>query len=114
VLPPQNRLRRSADFRHALSRGRRCARPTLVVHAAPGGRGVRVGFVVSRAVGKAVVRNRVRRRLREAVREQLADAAARGSWDVVVRATPDAARASFDQLRRELADCLSRLKPVAP
>jgi ribonuclease P protein component len=113
VLPPENRLRRSADFRHALRRGRRGNCATVVVHAAPGDGGVRVGFAVNRAVGNAVVRNRVRRRLREAVRPQLGSLTDSGSWDIVIRANPAAAEATFDTLSGDLAECLSRLLPVA-
>jgi ribonuclease P protein component len=112
VLPPENRLRRSADFRHALRRGRRASARTLLVHAAPGDTGVRVGFAVNRTVGNAVVRNRVRRRLREAVRTQLGSLADNGSWDIVIRANPAAAEATFDELRGDLAGCLSPLLSV--
>ena len=67
-------------------------RPTLVLHvgAAPGHGGVRVGFVVSKAVGDAVTRNRVKRRLRHLVAEHLVPSAA--GLDVVVRALPRAAQ----------------------
>lgn len=69
-----------------------------------------VGFVVSKAVGGAVVRNRVRRRLRGAVLEH------RGSipvdTDVVVRALPPAATATYavlsDDVRSALAGALRR------
>jgi ribonuclease P protein component len=109
-LSPENRLRRSADFRRALKSRRRCAARTVVVHAAPAGDAsgdARVGFVVSKAVGRAVVRNRVRRRLRHAIRPELARLP--GPVDIVVRATPDAAGASFDDLRADLLECLGRL-----
>ena len=83
-----------------------------------------VGFVVSRAVGNAVVRNRVRRRLRHLVRELLTDLPAGAVRDrlpelsvlpggavLVVRALPDAAGASYDELRGDLARCLERVLP---
>ncbi len=66
-----------------------------------------VGFVVSRAVGNAVVRNRVRRRLRHLVRDRLGDVP--GGAVLVVRALPDAAGASYDELRGDLARCLERV-----
>ena len=68
-----------------------------------------VGFVVSRAVGNAVVRNRVRRRLRHLVRDRLGDVP--GGAVLVVRALPDAAGASSDELRADLARCLERVLP---
>ena len=69
-----------------------------------------VGFVVSRAVGNAVVRNRVRRRLRHLVRDRLRELSdLPGSAVLVVRALPDAAAASSDELRGDLARCLERV-----
>jgi ribonuclease P protein component len=69
----------------------------------------RVGFVVSRAVGNAVVRNRVRRRLRHLVRDRLGELPPGAV--VVVRALPDAAGASSDELRGDVARCLERVLP---
>jgi ribonuclease P protein component len=122
VLPPEHRLRRTADFRRVLRHGRRVGSRTVVVHALATPAGVRVGFAVNRTVGGAVVRNRVRRRLREAMRPQLAAMAGndvRGGWDLVVRATPQAADASFAELSADLATSLARRtigaqRPVAP
>jgi len=113
VLPPDHRLRRSRDFRRVLRQGRRIASRTVVVHAAAADQGVRVGFAVNRAVGGSVVRNRVKRRLRAAVRPELVSVAQRGSWDIVVRATPQAAMASFGELSTDIADALSGLRPVS-
>jgi ribonuclease P protein component len=78
---------------------------------------VRIGFVVSRAVGGAVVRNRVKRRLRHAARAHLAlldaNLGQHGGYDIVVRALPAAADASFAELASDLAGCLDTLRPVA-
>ncbi|UCH25158.1 MAG: ribonuclease P protein component [Trueperaceae bacterium] len=77
---------------------------------------VRVGIVVSKRVGKAVVRNLVRRRLREALRSLLLDEEVsvrhRGaaSFDLVVIARPEAAGASFWQLKDALRRALERGK----
>ena len=72
---------------------------------------VRIGFVVSKAVGPAVVRNRVKRRLRHLAREQLSDLEMRlpGSAVLVVRALPAAAGASAAELRGDLARSLERV-----
>jgi ribonuclease P protein component len=105
-------MRRAADFRHALKRGRRATAQTMVVHAAPGPGGVRVGLAVNRAVGGAVVRNRVKRRLRHAVRSHLPALEQTGPWDVVVRALPTAASADFDELSGDLARCLAAFESV--
>ena len=61
--------------------------------------------MVSRAVGNAVIRNRVRRRLRELVRREVLP----GGSLVVIRALPAAAGASYEELRRDLARCLTRV-----
>jgi ribonuclease P protein component len=116
VLPPENRLRRSADFRRALREGRGKSSRTLAVRAAVAERGeptVRVGFVVSKAVGGAVVRNRVRRRLREAVRPRLAALDSSDGLDIVVRALPAAADADAAELAGDLASCLDAVWPVS-
>jgi ribonuclease P protein component len=66
---------------------------------------VRVGFVVSRAVGNAVTRNRVRRRLRHLLRERLTSLPP--GTDVVVRASPGSAQRSYRQLGTDLDAALA-------
>jgi ribonuclease P protein component len=103
------RLSGSARFSLAIRSGRRAGSSTLVVHLAltDSGDPPRTGFVVSRAVGNAVTRNRVKRRLRALVRERDLPSGAL----LVVRALPPAARASFPELRSDLARCLTRVTP---
>jgi ribonuclease P protein component len=81
----------SEDFRRTIRQGVRVGRPTLVLHADsfPGDQ-VRVGFVVSKAVGGAVVRNRVKRRLRHLALDRLNDTPA--GTRMVVRALPRSAQ----------------------
>lgn len=112
MLPARHRLRRSADF-SAVVRGpgrHRIGGPLLVVHvvASPArvGSENRVGFVVPTSVGTAVVRNRVRRRLREACRAVLVPAPP--GVDIVVRALPPSASASYRQLCDSLTNQLGR------
>ena len=69
-------------------------------------RAARFGFIVSRQVGSAVVRNTVRRRLKAVCAEAL-DSLRPGN-DIVIRALPSAATASFGDLRDEVSRCLSR------
>jgi len=117
VLPAAARLTSGESFRRCIRAGHRAGSRTLVLHLAEGGdpisgntsgpRSPQVGFVVSRAVGNAVVRNRVRRRLRHLVRDRLGDVP--GGAVLVVRALPDAAAASSDELRGDLARCLERV-----
>ncbi|WP_299053069.1 ribonuclease P protein component [uncultured Nocardioides sp.] len=112
MLPAANRLTSSAGFDAAVRGGRRCGSRTVVLHVAPGdGSGpVRVGMVVSRAVGGAVVRNRVRRRLRHLVGERLSGLSP--STRLVVRALPASAAASYDDLGRDVDRCLRRAGEV--
>jgi ribonuclease P protein component len=97
-------MRRSEDFRRTVRSGVRIGRSTVVLHAMPGQDGIRVGFVVGKAVGGAVIRNRVRRRLRHLAAAQLPGTAA--ALDVVVRALPRAASA-HEELSADLASAWS-------
>lgn len=71
-----------------------------------------MGIVVSKKVGKAVVRNLVRRRLREALRalcrQQGLASADLGSADVVIIARPEAATASYHELKDNLRLALKK------
>jgi ribonuclease P protein component len=92
--------------------GRRGGGDLLVVHVVSHDSpdAVRVGFVVGRSVGNSVVRHRVQRRLRHLCSERIADLPS-GS-DVVVRALPRAAGATYAELGAALDRCLQRsLRP---
>jgi ribonuclease P protein component len=65
-----------------------------------------VGFVVPRAVGHSPLRHRVQRRLRHLCRERL-DLLPAGS-ELVVRALPPAAAATYAELGTALDRCLQR------
>jgi ribonuclease P protein component len=111
LLPRENRLTSPDDFRVSVRKGRRAGTPTLVAHLWVDdevGGPVRVGFVVSKAVGPAVLRNRVKRRLRHLAREQVSSLP--GSAVLVVRALPAAAEASYDELRADLTAALARVR----
>jgi ribonuclease P protein component len=113
ILPPQSRMRRSAEFLLAMRAGDRAGRPSLVGYllvrpdAGPVREPARVGFVVSRAVGSAVTRNRVKRRLRALVRGYLQ--LLPGGSLLVVRANAAAAHASQAGLAADLDLVISRL-----
>lgn len=115
MLSPAHRLTSPRHFREALRNGTRAGSSVLVVHHAVGAeraeRPALVGFVVSKAVGNAVVRNRVKRRLRHLSRAHI-HALTPGSL-TVVRATPQASRASFGELDAALSRCLSRVQAHA-
>ncbi len=125
MLPVRNRVRTRAEHAQIGRGGRRTRSGPLVIHSlivdnhavgsaseptvAPA---PRVGFVVGRKVGNAVVRNRVRRRLREQVRVRL-DRIPAGTL-MIVRALPESATASSDELGRALDRGLrNRPVPVA-
>jgi len=119
MLPAAHRMRQSGDFHAAMRGGRRAGSRHVVVHATvvPDAAGpARVGFVVSKRVGSAVVRNQVKRRLREAVRARLPELPA-GAL-VVVRANPEAARATSAIMGGDLDVLLPRVlrdrRPASP
>jgi ribonuclease P protein component len=64
----------------------------------------RVAYAVSRRVGNAVVRNRVRRRLRAAVQES--SELLQPGCGYLVGARPEAADATYAQLRADLTTAL--------
>ncbi|MCD4533119.1 ribonuclease P protein component [Nocardioides sp. cx-169] len=110
MLPPAHRLTDAETFRRTSRTGRRSSSRTLVVHlAALDSPALRVGFVVSKAVGNSVVRNRVKRRLRHLLRERLSALPASGA--LVVRALPAAGGASSEELGVDLDRCLQRVQP---
>lgn len=78
----------------------------MTVTHLPGTGEVRVAYAIGRRVGPAVVRNRLRRRLRAAVRDldRSTGGLAPGSYLISLR--PDAARASYGELHRDLGRAL--------
>jgi ribonuclease P protein component len=66
----------------------------------------RYGYAVSKRVGKAVVRTKVRRRLREALRSL----PVREGFDLVITARPEAAQATYQDLKAEVALLLRRAR----
>jgi ribonuclease P protein component len=112
------RLKRRGEFLRVAARGKRAARPGLVLQAMPAaastaGSGApppRLGFTVTRKVGGAVVRNRIRRRLKEAARLTFREhpEAARG-WDLVLIGREGTAQRRFQDLRADLEGALRQL-----
>src|SRR5215469_13880242 len=103
-------MRHRQDFSAAIREGSRSGRSLLAGHLLVR-RGCdespRIGFIVSRAVGSAVVRNRVRRRLRHLAAGYL-EALPGGSL-LVLRASPQAATASYADLAAELGAVMRAL-----
>lgn len=114
MLPRVHRLTSGDSIRRVVRTGRRSGTRTLVVHLllAPDREATAlappptVGFVVSRAVGNSVTRNVVKRRLRHLARERLAGLPC--GTEVVVRALPASALASYVELAADLDTALAR------
>jgi ribonuclease P protein component len=109
MLPKEHRMRSALDFSATVRSGARSGRRNVVLYARPrdaeqAGEPTRFGFIVSKAIGNAVTRNLVKRRLRAVAGHSLAEqslAVPRAGFDVVVRALPPAAAASWDDLSAE-------------
>lgn len=70
---------------------------------------MRFGFIISKQVGNAVVRNSVRRRLKAVCAEALPGVPE--GTDVVIRALPASATATYADLAADVNRCLGRLTP---
>ena len=66
----------------------------------------RLGLAVSKSVGNAVTRNRVKRQLRVLAKRY--EEALPEHCDIILRAKPSAATASFSQLERQVARVFSK------
>ena len=108
MLARRNRIVRSDDYRSIVRSGHRSATPNLVIYTrrSLAERPPRVGFIVSKAVGNAVVRNLVRRRFKATVSVLVADLAP--GTDIVMRALPAAAQASWASLSTEITQILRK------
>ena len=98
------RLQKNGAFQYVYRRGKSVACKNLVMLYAKG-KGMQVGFSVSKKVGNAVTRNLVKRRLRECFRPYLGDVKS-GLYVVVAR--PSAAAASFSSLQKDVRYLLKK------
>jgi ribonuclease P protein component len=100
-------LRRRADFAALGRHGTVRATRLLVLRSLRTDRpDTRLGLSTPRTLGGAVQRNRVRRRLRELVSEQRDTIGA--GWDLLLIARPEAASATYGELRAALGSLLER------
>ncbi|MEU4014205.1 ribonuclease P protein component [Microbacterium sp. NPDC028030] len=109
MLARPYRLTRGSDYRLVVRRGSRCGGARVITSMLVTGesRAVRFGFIISKQVGTAVVRNTVRRRLKAVCAEALPRVPE--GTDVVIRALPASATATFAELRADVDRCLHRL-----
>ncbi|WP_080792235.1 ribonuclease P protein component [Corynebacterium pacaense] len=125
MLPAQNKLNSSVQFRTTMRNGRRAGSKTLVVHLwdsaesldGSGGSteiastgGPRFGLIVSKAVGNAVVRHRTSRRLRHVCSKIAAELSPTDF--VVVRALAPSAEASSRDLEKDLVLAVNKARRV--
>ncbi|WEK61482.1 MAG: ribonuclease P protein component [Candidatus Microbacterium colombiense] len=104
------RLTRGSDYRLVVRRGSRCGGARVVTSMLSTGESgtVRFGFIISKQVGNAVVRNSVRRRLKAVCAEALSSVPE--GTDVVIRALPASAAATYAELSADVNRCLGRLR----
>jgi ribonuclease P protein component len=100
VLPRVHRIVAGEDFRLTQRQGRRSVTTYFVLtqRFTTAQSPTRFGAVVSKKVGNAVTRNRVKRRLRALAMVWVGQVPL--GVDVVVRALPESAGASFKELSR--------------
>ncbi len=98
------RLQKNKAFQYVYHRGKSAACHDLVMLYAKG-KGMQVGFSVSKKVGGAVVRNKVKRRLRECFRPYLGDVK-NGLY--VIEARPSASEATFQSLQKDVRYLLKK------
>jgi ribonuclease P protein component len=108
VLAKTNRIVRANDYRAVVRRGTRFPAPHTLsyIRVNSGQESARFGFIVGKTVGSAPVRNLVRRRLKAAAFELLAEVPA--GADVVIRALPNSAQASWATLHQEISNAVHR------
>ena len=108
MLARQNRLTQGSDYRLVVRRGTRFggARVATSVLRSVEPRPPRFGFIISKQVGTAVTRNTVRRKLKAVCAEVLASVPE--GTDVVIRAFPASATASFAELKADVTRSLGR------
>ena len=113
MLARPYRVTRGSDYRLVVRRGSRCGGAHVITSMLSTGesRAARFGFIISKQVGTAVVRNTVRRRLK-AVCAGALPRVPEGT-DVVIRALPASATASFAELEADVRRCLNRLTPAS-
>jgi ribonuclease P protein component len=108
VLAKANRVTSATDYRRLVRSGRRARGALTLAYGRRTGPAdpLRVGVIVARNVGGAVARNRVRRRIKAAAWPLTGQFA---GLDVVVRALPAAAAATWPELAGEVRDHVASL-----
>lgn len=110
MLPPQSRLRRSADIGIVRQQGQRWRHPLLVLFVytqPPDTASVsRFAVAVGRHIGRATRRNRIKRRVREILRLQLGRL--RPGYDCLIVVRAGAVEENYGELEAALHQLLTR------
>lgn len=111
----QHRVTRGDDYRRIVRTGNRVGGAFCITYAVSHshdtehpGDPARFGYIISKSVGNAVVRNLIRRRMKSVTEEMIHNGIA--DVDIVFRAIPAAATASFAELKQEMHTSISRLQ----
>ena len=113
------RLKQRREFLRVAGKGKRAARPSVLLQALPETEGpLRVGFTATKKLGNAVVRNRAKRRLRAAAHELLHAAPPPGcelrGWDLVLVARDGVMTRDWPTLLGDLRGALRQTGVIAP
>jgi ribonuclease P protein component len=103
VLPRDQRIIMPREIRQLIRRGKKTVTPLVISYSLTSDTS-RATVLVSKDVGNAPTRNRVRRRIRHILAAELPTRA----LDVVVRALPPSASASWSDLREATIASLGR------
>ena len=104
MLPRDQRIVMPHEIRQLIRRGKKTVTPLLICYSLSADSS-RAAVLVSKDVGSAPTRNRVRRRIRHILAAELPGRAV----DVVVRALPPSASASWPELREATIASLGRV-----
>jgi len=106
-------ITRGDDYRRTVRTGSRVGGANCITHAVlrEPGDPARFGFIVSKAVGNAVVRNRLRRRMKTIADRQIASGLS--EIDIVLRALPACADATFADLEQQVNRAIGRARDEA-
>lgn len=105
-MQKQYKISKSGTFRYVYRKGKTLSTSCLMLSYIRAGR-LQAGFSVSKKVGNAVTRNLVKRRLRESFRQKIL-LLQRGYY--VFSAKPAAAKASYQDLNKQIDELLLRLR----
>ncbi len=109
TFSPPETFKLRADFLRMASRGRRTARPGLVMQIAKSDAQMplRVGYTATKKIGNAVARNRARRRLKEAARLVIGALPPLNGVELVLICRKETAELPFTTLQLTLRTALS-------